>query len=359
MDNRINHHLFVKSLNQRSKRVEISSCCCWQQINDTLGKAAASASRAHCTKMGTMGFGLTLEGLLFLWCSRQLPLGAHWMVNSCQGSWSLQRFRTWTWAVNPVGTFSLRVVFLSWRSSHLFSPKFSYSHERILELTPPTVLLVGDGQNECCVQLSLVLLILPGTLSLQLLQFDAEVACWEVFRLQADHIFSFSPLPCLSCQFWAERLHDHRCLCSLLFFIAWNIRSGIWIVALFFFCLFFLGFFLMCQSSCTSPQFIPQWALKCSELPITQVSCSEGRMTNVPCRMADSQPKLVRFQQAQPRQTLQPWGIQPYPSCTVFTGGLHSVINEILLHIIGRSTAQQNLLDNQMGQKGRNNQWNI
>lgn len=101
-------------------------------------------------------------------------------------------------------------------------------------------------------------------------------------------------------------------------FIAWNICSGIWIVAL---------FFLKCQSSCTSPRLIPQWALKCSKLHITQVSCSERRMTNVPCRRVDSQPILVQFQQAQPRQNLQPWGIQPYPSCTVLTGGLHSVIN--------------------------------
>lgn len=119
--------------------------------------------------------------------------------------------------MNRVGTFSLQVVFLSWCSSHLFSPKFSYGHDHILELTLPRVLLVWDGQNKGCVQLSLFLLILSGTLSLHLLQFDAEVACWEVFRLQTDHISSFTPLPCLSCQFWAEWLHDHRCLHSLLF----------------------------------------------------------------------------------------------------------------------------------------------
>lgn len=164
------------------------------------------------------------------------------MVNSCQGSWSLQRFKTWTWAVNPEGTFSLRVVFLSWCSSHLFSPKFPYSHERILELTPPTVLSVWEGQNESCVQLSLVLLILPGTLSLQLLQFDAEVASWDVFRLQADHIFSFTPLPCLSCQFWVERLHDHRCLCSLLFSLHGTFVQALELLRRFFF---------KCQSSCT------------------------------------------------------------------------------------------------------------
>lgn len=214
--------------------------------------------------------------------------------------------------MNHAGTFSLLVVFLSLCPFHLFSPKFSYGHELFLELTLPSV---WDGQNESCVRLSLFLLILPGTLSLQLLHFDAEVTCWEVFRLQTDHIFSFTPLPCLSCQLngymttgvcilccfhCMEHLFRHLNCCAVLFF--------------------------KCQSSCTSPRFIPQWALKCSKLHITQVSCSERRMTNVPCRMADSQPILIWFQQAQPRQILQPWGIQPYASCT-FTGGLHSVIN--------------------------------
>lgn len=75
--------------------------------------------------------------------------------------------------------------------------------------------------------------------------------------------------------------------------------------------------FCQCQSSCTSPEFIPQWALKCSKLHMTQVSCSKRSMTNVPVQDVwfSAHTGLVPASATVPY--LAAWGIQPYPSCSL------------------------------------------
>lgn len=174
---------------------------------------------------------MSLKGLLFLWRSRQPSPGAYWTINSCQGSWPLQRFRTWTWAMNHAGTFSLRVVFLSWCPSHLFSPKFSYGHELILELTLPSV---WDGQNESCVRLSFFIdpawhpfsAVTPVWCCSHLLG-GVPPANWPYFHF---HPITLSFLSVLS---WTATWPQVFVFSAV--FLAWNICSGIWIVALYFF----------------------------------------------------------------------------------------------------------------------------
>lgn len=183
--------------------------------------------------------------------------------------------------------------------------------------------------------------MLRSTISVQLLQFDAVVTCWDVF-----HVFSFTPLLCHSCQFWSEQRHVHPCLYSLLFFI-----YGTFVLAFELLCRLKVSFFMH------KPTVYSSMSLKMFRIA-QAVSSVMLRKKNDKCLLHDGW--SIKWFSAHTGPVPASVNMPNFATISL----MHSVhwkapLSDHLNIITGESTVQRSKLDYQMGQMGLNIRLNI